>query len=397
MLTIEDLHWLDPAGIVALGHLTDLLADRPVLLLATYRLGTHRLGSVQSRAVADLVRHPQSLELRLVPLSVDAVAQLLGAEDRTEAAELHRRTGGNPFFVEALRTSTASTLPWTVTEVVAQHLAALDVDARALLEVMAVAAAPLTPVVLADLPEVNAGIGGALESGIALRVDDDAVALRHGIVGEVIRNGLPAQRLRELHHRLAEVLERQGDRAAEALARHWGEAGDTVRAAAWAAIAADHLFARRSFSTAAALYASALQHPPTDPEARASMLERAAMSAALAGDSASAGDWAAAAGRAHAEAGDAAGEMGSWTNPSFTRLMAEIGSVADHSAVESITRAQQALEGGAAEEARRLARGALATAREHDDYATTAAAALTLAYAGDPDGLDGCVARPMPR
>src|SRR5215469_2945803 len=68
-LVLDDAHFFDPAAFEALSRLLDRLGPAAVLLLLTFRLGVHRAGSAEMRALADLARDPRCRELRLVPLS----------------------------------------------------------------------------------------------------------------------------------------------------------------------------------------------------------------------------------------------------------------------------------------------------------------------------------------
>src|SRR5262249_54006137 len=64
-LVLDDAHFLDPAAFEALSGLLDRLGAAAVLLLLTFRLGVHRAGSAEMRALAALVRDPRCRELRL--------------------------------------------------------------------------------------------------------------------------------------------------------------------------------------------------------------------------------------------------------------------------------------------------------------------------------------------
>ena len=304
LVTIEDLHWIDPTGVWALGPTLDRLLRAPVLLVATFRLGSHRLGSEHSGALAALARHPRCTELRLPPLSIHAIAELVRTDEPEAVAGIHRRTGGNPFFVEALvQARPGAAVDWTVAEIVRQQLGELGDRDRRLVELLAVTAAPVPFDVYADAlrEESDVGTGAAFDHGPVVAIDDDHVALRHGIVGEAVRQGLGIAARRDLHRRLASAYSAQPDpgRFAEALAQHWAAAGDSERAAPWALAAADRLLTRRAYPSAARLYRMALVHPPAEgARARGALFERAALAAAMGGDPDSARAWAAEAGGA---------------------------------------------------------------------------------------------------
>ena len=148
LLVVEDLHYIDPVAVAALPHLLNALRRAPVLVLATYRAGSHEAGTAHSGAVADLLRHARASQLPLRPLTEDGVRSLLrlaahtpppGAPTQgsnvtveTRAAGLFARTDGNPFFVDALIRSgdpDDAQIPWTVAEAVLSLVDSLPADA----------------------------------------------------------------------------------------------------------------------------------------------------------------------------------------------------------------------------------------------------------------------------
>jgi DNA-binding NarL/FixJ family response regulator len=344
LLVVEDLHFLDPATVLALPPLLDALADVPVLLVVTSRPSSPWGDGALTEPLAALRRHPRVTELALEPLSAQGIDVLLhrGAgpdaqapSDGTDAArttelgagahaittdahELHRRTGGNPFFVDALLHTdpTDRSVPWTVAEMVFDLLEDLGAAPRAAAELLAVEGGPL-PVSLLDAtarePDRAAtsstpGASEALrQSGLAVIVssahDGTAQArLRHALVADAIRSLLDPATTVGRHRSLAEVMEVEGAERAEDLARHWSAAGESRRAAPWAGVAADRLLASGSHQRATEMYEVALVHPPDTLRDRAALLERAAMAAAYAGHADQARRWGEAA--RHARAND---------------------------------------------------------------------------------------------
>ncbi len=336
LLVIEDLHFLDPVTVLALPPLLDALADVPVLLVVTSRPSSPWGDGAHTELLAALRQHDRVTELALEPLSVAGVDTLLRravvlradatpldgldpdgtgevraepADVSTDAHELHRRTGGNPFFVDALLHAdpTDRSVPWTVAEMVFDLLEDLGPEPRAAAELLAVEGGPL-PVPLLDATAAGPGASEALRrSGLAVVVpaaDRGAsqVRLRHALVADAIRSVLDPVTTVGRHRALAEVMEADGAERAEDLARHWAAAGDSGRAAPWAAVAADRLLARGSHQRATEMYEVALVHPPDTLRDRAALLERAAMAAAYAGRADQARQWGEAA--RHARAND---------------------------------------------------------------------------------------------
>jgi hypothetical protein len=110
---IEDVHWADEATIDLLSVLGRRLGRMRALVLATYRddelADDHPLRVV----LGDLATQRATRRMRLPPLSQAAVRDLVGERD-VDAAELHRVTGGNPFFVTEILEAGWPAVPPTV-------------------------------------------------------------------------------------------------------------------------------------------------------------------------------------------------------------------------------------------------------------------------------------------
>jgi hypothetical protein len=107
VLVVEDLHWADPSSRELFAYLARNLAGGRVLLVGTVRSGALPAGHPARRLVAELARRGDVVDLTIGPLGRDQVTELLTAiggapPDPVRSAEIHRRSGGNPLFVEAL-------------------------------------------------------------------------------------------------------------------------------------------------------------------------------------------------------------------------------------------------------------------------------------------------------
>jgi adenylate cyclase len=103
VLIVEDLHWADAASIHGLRLLVDWFAERPLMLLFSYR------PSFDNRSL--LVARATHSALRLMPLAdmhMDSIVEhMLGdAASTCLPPEMHRliveRAGGNPFYLEEI-------------------------------------------------------------------------------------------------------------------------------------------------------------------------------------------------------------------------------------------------------------------------------------------------------
>src|SRR5262249_23561502 len=138
-----------------------------------------------------------------------------------------------------------------------------------------------------------------IAAGIAVAATPDSIALRHGLLCDVIAFRLPPSELRELHRRIATALETDPAAPAARLARHWTRAREHRPAAPVGLVAADEAAQGRQYRTAADLYRGVLAHwrqaesaEDGDPLERAAVFERAAIAAGWAGVGADALEWA---------------------------------------------------------------------------------------------------------
>ena len=137
VLVLEDLHWADEASLDVLTLLARRLGELSLLLVATYRddeLGpNHPLRIV----LGELATSQDVVRLRLAPLSVQGVAELVGSRP-IDPADLYGRTGGNPFFVTEVIAAGEDQIPLTVREAVLARVARLSESVRAVLDAVAV-------------------------------------------------------------------------------------------------------------------------------------------------------------------------------------------------------------------------------------------------------------------
>ena len=105
LLVLEDLHWADTSTLNLVVFLAHNLAERPVVLLATYRRDEPSSAG-RMRRLADGVRRSGSgLVLELGPLAPGELTTLLAGRAPLPAAvtdAIVARSEGNPFFAEEL-------------------------------------------------------------------------------------------------------------------------------------------------------------------------------------------------------------------------------------------------------------------------------------------------------
>jgi DNA-binding CsgD family transcriptional regulator/tetratricopeptide (TPR) repeat protein len=258
IVVIEDVHWADEATIDLLTFVGRRLVRRAALMLVSYRDDELGEDHPLRRALGNLAGQRTTRRMRLAPLSQDAVRILAAGRD-VDIAELHRITGGNPFYVSEILDAAWPSIPPTVRDAVGARLARLSPDARAATELAAVIGARLVgPIVSRAAANSAAAVSECLASGL-LVPDGSGLRFRHELARMAVEAGIPPHRKAELHARLLTVLESDGGADAALLAHHAEASGDrraVLRHAPDAARRASELGAHRE---SAAQYERALR------------------------------------------------------------------------------------------------------------------------------------------
>lgn len=164
-VVLEDLHWADELSLLQLAWLRPRLAHLPILVIAT------------SRHPLPLEGRPD-LHLRLDGLREPEIAALVGAHSsgaQLDAADLCRRTGGNPLFVLEVARYGIDAVPGSVAGIVRQRLEPLPVHVRAVLDAASV---------LGESFDFEVLSGVAAATGLTGTVDAVDAALTHGFLVE---------------------------------------------------------------------------------------------------------------------------------------------------------------------------------------------------------------------
>ncbi len=264
VLLLEDWHWADAVSQEALHNLVEMTADYPLLVVTTARPGLP----------LDLSRLHYSA-IRLKPLdsrgSREVTRSVLGVKrvPKELAAALHERTGGNPLFLEAFcrslledgtfvandgRTTTSGSLekmklPPTVSAVIHGRIGRLAPGVRRVVRIASVFGREFASEALRDAVgrdfELSPILDDLLKAALIRRarvLPDERFRFSHSLVQEVVYSTLLERQRRALHGVVGAILEsraqgRHPDAAAE-LARHFGIAGEWLRAAEYALRAA---------------------------------------------------------------------------------------------------------------------------------------------------------------
>src|SRR6516225_3655491 len=255
---IEDVHWADEATIDLLSFLGRRLGRMPALLLVSYRDDEIPADHPLRLVLGDLATQRATRRMKLPPLSLDAVRELVGQRD-VDAAELHRITGGNPFYVSEILEAGWPSVPPTVRDAVSARLARASAGTRRAVESAAVIGARVEPALLAwILADAQTSADDCIATG-TLIPDGTGLRFRHELVRMAVEAGITPHRKTELHARLLAALEERRDADPALLAHHAEGAGDeraVLRHAPEAAVRSAALGAHRE---AAAQYERALR------------------------------------------------------------------------------------------------------------------------------------------
>jgi hypothetical protein len=284
VVVVDDAQWADDDSYALLTELTRPPEPPRILLVATVRSGAASAEAVLARpeeGVVARLRRAIGMEVRHI-----ALGPLSPEEARELASELVGRTGserppgadidaiaaearGHPLFIDVLARQTAraeGATPTRLEDALGQELAALDVDARRIIETVALADAPLAQRVVeratAIVPDPYVRAVHRLRiSRLVVTTGargDDRIEPYHDRVRAAVFATLTGTRRAELHRAIARALEAERDADPEALAMHWKEAGENEQAARFSVLAGDRAVQALAFDRAASLYQQAL-------------------------------------------------------------------------------------------------------------------------------------------
>jgi tetratricopeptide (TPR) repeat protein len=285
VLVLDDLQWADPPSLLLLDFLARRLRAAAILVL-----GTCRDLEVDDAATAAVLAEVagRGTVLPLAELSPAEVAELMGGILAADpgaalAADVHRRTGGNPFFVQQVThlllaqagpsaPTAAGGIPFGVREAIRRRLARLDAATNRLLAVAAVVGPEFPAALLAEVAgQPVAGVQALLEEAARARVLTRAGPppapwrFAHDLFRETVYETLEAGDRSRLHLEAGRALERSaasgGEVAPAELAAHFvhAAAAGAERAVHWSVLAAADATRRLAHEEAARHWGRALE------------------------------------------------------------------------------------------------------------------------------------------
>jgi len=261
VLVVDDLHWASKPVLLLLRHvLRAAVAEGDgvcLLVLGTYRDTELSRNHALAGVMADVRHLPGVEQLSMAGLSVAEVAELmswaagqeLDEDGRRLAESLHAETEGNPFFVgEVLRNLVETgivrrqndrwvvargatiVVPEGVRDVVGRRLGRLSAQTNQMLSAAAVLGRDFDVELLAalgDAPEDSLldALDEAVRAGLIQETGADRYRFAHVLVRATLFEELSATRLRRLHRRAGEAVEKLRPDDVVALAYHFSQAG----------------------------------------------------------------------------------------------------------------------------------------------------------------------------
>ena len=252
LLVLDDLQWADGPSLRLLDALGAHVGPAPVLVVGTYRDAEPDSPAISTiTAERRFMLRGLSAE-QLVPAVADLTGEMITAD---AAADLHRRTGGNPFFAaEVVRlqraegtpgSDTATPVPGGVRAVLDRRLDRLPDAAEAVLRAAAALDAGTTTgvdaVLLATVSEhAPAELAAVLEPAIdarLLRTGNGRYRFPHALIAETLTARTPPTQRLELHRRAGEAIRARvaagvgspADAAHQLLPRHESPASPPMR------------------------------------------------------------------------------------------------------------------------------------------------------------------------
>jgi tetratricopeptide (TPR) repeat protein len=240
VLVFEDLHWMDESSVTLLEHLLPLVERAPHLIVGLSR--PEQTPAARLRVSAAREYRERYREITLAPLSADDSAQLLRNLVTIEDLPAHTRelivskAEGNPFFLEeVIRTlidsgavvrdastgrwrTTAQveslTIPDTIQGVIMARVDRLDEELKQVLRVASVIGRSFLYRILRAIAQADQKLDehlAALQQIELIREKQHAPELeyifKHALAQEATYESILLQKRRELHARVAQVIE----------------------------------------------------------------------------------------------------------------------------------------------------------------------------------------------
>lgn len=278
VIYIDDLQWSDADSTSLLEDLLRPPDSPPLLLLVSFRTEDIETKPFL-RALLSTANAESRRELAVTALSRSEARHLIGQLLGSNAREVEpfidsivRESQGNPFLIEQLAryactSEQRKTTGISLAVMLDARMRHLPRGTRQFLDCLSIAARPVNP----EVAYQAAGLSGdelplvsSLRAAQFLRGggSEHTVELYHDRIRETLSAQIEQAKVKQIHRRLAQAIESRGIDDPESLFEHYLGAGERVRAASHAAVAAKKAAALLAFDRAAGFYRRALELAP---------------------------------------------------------------------------------------------------------------------------------------
>jgi predicted ATPase len=240
VISFDDVHWCDESSAAALHYVIRMLRDQPVFCILAARTGELRDNAAMQQSLRGLRRDGLFDEIRLGPLSAEAVTRLIAlrAPD-ADCEKLGRESAGNPLLaIELARARDDGSVAASITDLVRERAAHMDVISAEVIGWAALLRPRIEIPTLVRLTGLDtARVGEVLEAAerYAILVPGErGLKFSHDLVARAVYTEISPLRRQVMHRRIAEMLEQDAalDLArASDLAHHATHSGDSGLAA----------------------------------------------------------------------------------------------------------------------------------------------------------------------
>jgi tetratricopeptide (TPR) repeat protein len=270
LVVLDDLQWADQSSLSLLDFVTRSLHSAPLLIVGAHR--SDELDPTSRPLLAGVATRGDHIPLEGLSLAevCSLVADLAGEELASAwGTDIHRRTGGHPFFVRELASlieagDEAMVVPAAIRDAIVQRVARADDATHDVLQAAAVVGDELQPDVLAavlgvQVDEIEDAIASAAAVGVVAPSNPKGrFRFAHDLFRETLYDELTSRARTVLHQKVAVALADRAERGADTspgeVARHFAAAivlAGPDRALRWAFAAAADERAGMAFYEAA--------------------------------------------------------------------------------------------------------------------------------------------------
>lgn len=287
VMIFEDVHWADNATLDCLRFLGRRISMLKAVMILSFRNDEVDDAHPLTQVTGDFPSAHTS-RIDLTALSLEGLQQLAGGA-AMDAENLHRITGGNPFFVTEILAAGNfgdDSVPASVLAATGARLSRLDKEPREFLETFSVIPGVISRALLAAMfgPQGELQAAHCLDRKLLVQTAEGDYRFRHELVRLATLARLSRSRQQAIHRRVFEALQKfPGERLADQLVHHAAGALDGAGVLKHAPQAAKTAASLGAHQEAAAHLSTALKYVNmAEPEMAAQLYEDWAYEAGIA-------------------------------------------------------------------------------------------------------------------